>query len=48
MRHNRASNAIADILLEEETIGDLVDGLPVIDMDAEPYVGDGQDFLTLD
>jgi hypothetical protein len=32
MRSNRASNAIADILLEDETIGDLVDGLPVIDV----------------
>jgi hypothetical protein len=36
MRHNRASNVIADILLEDETIGGLVDGLPVIDVDAEP------------
>jgi hypothetical protein len=38
MRSNRASNAIADILLEDETIGGLVDGLPELEQVLEPYV----------
>jgi hypothetical protein len=41
MRHNRASNVIADILLEDETIGDLVDGLlelePILEFDHGSY-----------